>query len=378
MRILMIEPGGWGGICHYTYNLSTALADHNTSLMLLTARPYELADYPHHYQVHTPFEAPFSYGAKIRATFQIHRQYHPDIIHIQSTFSARKDWLLFFLCKQTGIPVVFTAHNVLPHDESEKTAPGMQFAYRQIYRFARHIIVHSADSHRTLNALFSPKKEKVSIIPHGNYVFADNPEITTRAEARIKLNLPLQGRMLLAFGTIRPYKGTEDLIEAFADVASHHPDCFLVIAGKPIGTDPKDIQNLIAKHSLTHQVIFRPEYIAMKDIAPYFQASDIAVYPYHAIYQSGALQLAYAFSRPVVATEVGAFPETIDTGQNGILVPPHNPSNLTQALIHMLQKSDEELLAMGKHSRFLADTRYAWSSVAEQTHRVYQNLIRCH
>jgi glycosyltransferase involved in cell wall biosynthesis len=371
MKILMLETGGWGGICHYSYNLCQALAHAGASVQLVTANPYELTDQPHNFEVATPFDAHTPYHKQIRKVISVYRAYRPDIVHVQSTFSARKDWLILGLCNGLNIPIIYTAHNVLPHDASEKNARGMKWAYGKLYHYAKHIIAHSNDSRDAILQLFSPSTQKISVIPHGNYVFAESDTPRSKAESKKYLGLHNDTRYLLAFGTIRPYKGTEDLLDAFARIAPHFLDVNLLIAGKPIGQNPEDLIALIHKLNLKNRVVFCPDYIALEDIAHYFEACDIAVYPYHAIYQSGALQLAYAFARPVVATSVGAFPETIDNGQNGLLVPPRNPSALEKGLSEMLSYSKEKIDAMGEHSRYLADTRYAWPSVAEKTIAIY-------
>lgn len=374
MKILMLETGGWGGICHYTYNLCKALADQKASVTLLTAEPYELSDLPHNFEVRTSFSADTTYKKKLSALKEAYKEKRPDIVHIQSTFSARKDWLAFQYARLLGIPTVYTAHNILPHDERERNARGMIWAYDKIYASAKHIIVHSEDSKQTLSDRFPLPDDKVSVIPHGNYVFVDSETIDSPPDSCAHLGLDPEKRYLLAFGTIRPYKGTEDLLEAFANIAPDFPNVNLLIAGKPIGQNPNMLRDQIQNLGILDRVDFRPDYIDIKDIAHYFVASEIAVYPYHAIYQSGALQLAYAFARPVVATSVGAFPETIDEGKNGLLVPPRDPSKLASALTEVLSYSPEQRQEMGKHARHLAQTRYAWTSVAETTLDVYHNI----
>jgi len=373
MKVLMLETGGWGGICHYTYNLCKALAEQNADVTLLTANPYELKDLPHNFDVLTPFTAETNYRNQLHAIKQVYRKIKPDIVHIQSTFSARKDWFFLLYVKLLGIPIVYTAHNILPHDEHENNARGMVWAYGQIYSAAKHIIVHSEDSRQTLQNLFSNTQDKVSVIPHGNYMFVDSETVDSPNASSNFLGLEASKRYLLAFGTIRPYKGTEDLLEAFAKIAADFPDVDLLIAGKPIGQDPNILRDEMQKLGILDRVVFRPDYIDIKDIAHYFIASDVAVYPYHAIYQSGALQLAYAFARPVVATTVGAFPETIDEGQNGLLVPPQDPQALASALRKILSYTPEQRKEMGQHARHLAQTKYAWTSVAGATLKVYHD-----
>jgi len=88
------------------------------------------------------------------------------------------------------------------------------------------------------------------------------------------------------------------------------------------------------------------------------------VYPYRSISQSGALQVAYAFSRPVVTTSVGGFPEAVDDGKNGYLVKPESAGEMSEAILKIIENpklADQ----MGKESRRLAETRFSWRPIAK-------------
>ena len=167
MRILMIEPGGWGGICHYSYNLCKALSHLGCEVVLVTGTPYELAHLPHTFCVEARIPSEASYIQKLRHAIACYRRYCPDILHVQSAFSVRKDWLPAILLKATNKPLVYTAHNILPHDRTEKNALGMAFAHRLLYAFVQHLIVHSEDSRRLLQKKFHHAPAGITVIPHG-------------------------------------------------------------------------------------------------------------------------------------------------------------------------------------------------------------------
>lgn len=372
MKVLLIEPGGWGGICHYAYNLAQALCRAGMDVALVTDRDYELRDLPRSFRLIAALNARRSYGQSIRAVVKAWRQVRPDLVHVQATLSARRDWAWFPVCNLLDIPILITAHNVLPHDREEREAFGMALAHRLIYRSADAVIAHGETIRSELLRFFSVPEHRVSVIPHGDYTFAGGT--VGKAEARSRLGLRPEDRVVLCFGTIRPYKGIHLLIPAFGQVRRAVPQARLLIAGKPVGVNPQDCERDIDAAGVRDAVRLDPRYVPFQDIPVYFSAADLVVLPYLHVYQSGALQLAYAHALPVVATAVGALPESVDDGLNGRVVQPGDPDALARAMIDLLSLPDGTLREMGRHSRRLAGERYAWADVAQKTMEVYKRI----
>ena len=375
LHVAMIESGGWGGIGHYTYNLCQALAQTDFRVTLISGKPYELEDFPRGFHLEASIGADIPYCHKLYTVAESLRANPPDLVHIQSTFSARRDWLALILLKILKFPVVFTAHNLLPHDAKERNAPGMRLAYELIYALSDRIIVHSETIRNELYRQFKPSPDSVAVIPHGDYAFVDTGERMGPSEAKRWLGLSPGDRLVLALGAIREYKGIPDLISAIQRVAREAPDTFLCIVGKPLGVDPDTFRAQIRSLGLDERVLFKPEYVPVKDIGRYFRAADIAAFPYRAIAQSGALQLAYAFAKPVVVTRVGALPETVQDGENGLIVPPSDPDALADSLIRLLNLDPDRLSQMGRRSRELADVEYSWDDIARKTEKLYTELL---
>jgi len=105
------------------------------------------------------------------------------------------------------------------------------------------------------------------------------------------------------------------------------------------------------------------------------QLATVAVYPYRSITQSGALQVAYAFGKPVVATNVGGFPEAVDDGKSGILVKPEEPAELAEAILKIV---NSRVLAkeMGAYAKNLSETRFAWEPIAKDILDTYSRIIK--
>jgi glycosyltransferase involved in cell wall biosynthesis len=94
----------------------------------------------------------------------------------------------------------------------------------------------------------------------------------------------------------------------------------------------------IDRLGLGERVRIVDSYVPNEQVEPYFAAADVVVLPYVSATQSGVVQAAYQFERPVIATSVGGLPEVIDDGRTGLLVPPQDP----EALAHAIRRYYEE------------------------------------
>jgi glycosyltransferase involved in cell wall biosynthesis len=125
------------------------------------------------------------------------------------------------------------------------------------------------------------------------------------------------------------------------------------------------------------RVFWDLRFVDEAEVAAYFAQSDVVVLPYRRIDQSGVLMIALAFGKPIVASRVGGFAETIQDGVHGFLVEPGNVESLAQALTRLLV--DNKLRAqMGKAVQELASGKFSWDSIAKKTASVYEALGRCY
>ncbi len=371
--VLMLESGGWGGIAHYSYNLCEALHARGCRVMLQTAAPYELETLPRSFDLRT-FDPQSSYPDRWKALRATLDEVQANILHLQSTISARRDWLRLARLRRSGIHLITTAHNVLPHDRAERDAFGMRWAFGRIYKASSGIIAHGEETGRQINEIFGISPSRLSIIPHGDYGFLTGSP--NRAASRDRLGLADADLVVLAFGAMREYKGIPELIDAFAKLAPDVPAARLFIVGKPIRVDPNEYRRRIARLGIGDRVVFRPEYVAMEEIGDYFAACDVAAYPYRDIYQSGALQLAYGAARPVVATRVGDLASSVRHGWNGTLVSPGDVDALASALAELLSLPAKEREVMGQRSLELAREAHSWADAAAETLALYRRVIR--
>ncbi len=289
------------------------------------------------------------------------RQTPPDIVHIQWSRLPRFDYPLIQAIQKQGIPVVHTVHDVVPVFDPN-SATGLE----RIYTTVDHLIVHTEANKTDLLARFPMvDAAHVSIVPLIRDKLSLPPDATA-SMARKKLNLPETAPVLLFFGSIRHNKGLDILATAFPRIQQHYPDAQLLIAGRP--ETAAEIALLEALRSQTG-ILIRDVFIPYHEMWLYHLAADVVVFPYRHIYQSAALITAMGFGCPVVVTNVGGLPETIDG--NGKIVPPEDSSALAEAILEML-RDKSQLFHMGQKSRELVATHHDNTPIANLLINIYK------
>ncbi|MEK6777573.1 MAG: glycosyltransferase family 4 protein [bacterium] len=365
----MIDTSPNGGIAHYTYNLCQALSAAGVEVILLTHRDYELGAFPCSFAVKRRFYKEETYLVSWNFVMREISAFGPDVVHFQTLIAPRKDWFFFLLLKLLGKKVVFTAHNVLPHE----TRFLERSTYGWIYGLASAVILHAEQNKTDFLKIFPISQSKLWVIPHGSYAFFSAGHSVSKEEARKRLRIPLDAGVILFFGAIRPYKGLHELIRAFSELLRRGNDAFLVIAGKVMVGTEEEYWKSIRDHGVENRVVFRPEYIPFEEVAPYFSASDMVALPYDHIYDSGILHIALAMGVPVVATKVGSFIDHVQEGETGHLVPAGDAHALVNALESLL-KNKASRLRMGENAMRYDRQHFGWERIALKTEGLYKNI----
>lgn len=369
MKILMIETGGWGGILHYSFNLMEALAKSGVDVVLATNEKYELEGLPSHFRVIRIFKRE-AYWKTLWKLFRLLKREKPDLVHVQSPIAPRKDWIWFFFLPLLKIKLVLTAHNVLPHE----TRPLDRFCHRLMYRAAHGIIVHSQANREEIGKVFpSLSPDRLRTIPHGHYAFFSGTP-PSKGEARRGLGLPLDKKIVLFFGAVREYKGLDILMEAAASILKLRSDVLFLAVGMDLEGKRDRYLELHETLNLGEGFRLRFQYVPFQEVSRYFFAADLAVLPYRAIYQSGILLLSMSCGVPVVASRVGAFPETLEEGKSGVLVAPGNAEELQKGILSVLDDPGR-LETLGKRGKELAEKNFSWEAIAEKTVRFYREVL---
>jgi glycosyltransferase involved in cell wall biosynthesis len=388
MRILEIETFGRGGLTHYVFNLSRALAARGHTVTVVTARAYELeGNADHHEDVEvrrrigrfTAVVRRLLSGVVLRLALQVEavfdalsvaataRRLRPDVIHLHCTNPAALVYLAALRIVRR--PVVFTAHVVTPHEPIRLQQP----IYRLIYRLCDVIVSHSRRDRQRLLDEFPIDADRVIVIPHGEYGFVERAgQVHDRDTCRRALGLQPADEVALFFGYVREYKGLDVLLEAWPAVVMARPAARLVLAGDPVQL-PQGRRRELEAWAARVGAVCRLEYIPFSDVASYFHAADALVMPYRQISQSGVLFLGLSLGLPIVATTVGALPEVVEDGESAVLVPPESPDALSDALVRVL--GDTQLRARLVAGGLRVARDHGWPAIAEQTDRLFARLV---
>jgi glycosyltransferase involved in cell wall biosynthesis len=255
-------------------------------------------------------------------------------------------------------PRVFTMHWRLPDADSRIAG-----TLAKLLAAMDAVVVHSEHGARRLEADFGVPPERLRVIPHGAF------DYLTRQEDELPLTAELAevtAPVILAFGLVRPYKGTDVLLEAFRRVEGAE----LWIAGMP--RMPMDeLRELARQAPGTVRLIDR--FIPDPEIPAFMRRADLVVLPYRNIEQSGVLYTALAFGRPLVLSSVGGFPEIAERGA-ARLVPPEDPEALAETLSELLADPGARN-DLAEAAARQAATTYSWERIGERTVELYRELL---
>ena len=247
---------------------------------------------------------------------------------------AAKLLLDLSLVRLRGVHIVWTVHNVQPH---KSQYPALERYMRVgIAQVAHKLIVHDPDTRNKVAREYRVARSKVEVIPHGHYR-GHYGEPPSQPEARRMLKLPEEGRFFLHLGMLRPYKGTDELLDAWKRIADQYPEAHLVIAGQP---ESLVYRNALAEKSRScSQITFRPGFVDDNVIPAYFAAADVAVFPFRRITTSGSLVLAISYDMPVIAPRYPGLEWVLRDASDGLYDPDAGPSGLQNKLLQVLQAS---------------------------------------
>jgi beta-1,4-mannosyltransferase len=275
--------------------------------------------------------------------------------------SAVRKWLRFVvsmvLLKLSGIRLAYTVHNIEQHEGRypllNRLANGL------LFRFADVIHVHDRRTVDEVAGRFG-RREGVFVIPHGNYL--SYPNACTRAEARAKLGLAEPDFVYLTLGQIRPYKGIEELLQAFAQLSDD--DVRLLIAGHVHERAYAErIEKLAAADGRVH---LRLGYVPPEEIQYYMNACDICVLPYRHVTTSGAAILAFSFARPIIAPRSGDFPQLAGERRGVLYENTEDEQGRVQALLEALQRARWLDLATASAAAYALARELDWEVIARQ------------
>lgn len=221
--------------------------------------------------------------------------------------------------------ILFITENIISHESMFYDKLLTKYALSSADKF----LVLSDVVENGIKKMYPHKKVFRSTLPiYDCYGFDSS---LSKIDARKKLGIEENKKVLLFFGYIRPYKGLMNLIEAMSIILKENDDYFLLIVGEFYESKEKYFEK-IKEFGITKNVLVVDEFVPNEEVGIYYSAADLVVLPYNSATQSGILNIAYGFRKPVVVTKVGGLPELVDDGKTGFIVEPQNPEALAQGI----------------------------------------------
>jgi glycosyltransferase involved in cell wall biosynthesis len=283
--------------------------------------------------------------------------------------------------KLLGKKVAFTAHNVDDQARDAKRGTLAQKVSLQfLYRTVDHIFVHTDQAKSELVERFHVSPHKVTVVPFG--INDITPVSTaTRLEARQRLGLRPDQRVLLFFGHVAPYKGLEELVRALALLIREDPRFTAIVAGQPKDRNCErhwgHIESLIAQFDLASHVRAEIRRIADDEVGLLFRAADVCMLPYRQIYQSGVLALSYAQGVPVIASDVGSFRDDVVEDETGWIFRSGDIADLAaKTTAYFASDLFNQLEVRRPAIRRYGAEHFSWKRHAERTLLAYESLLR--
>ncbi len=298
-----------------------------------------------------------------RMVAKLHRENPISLIHAHTLFPD--GFAAVLLGRELGVPVICTAHgsdvNVYP-----MRSRLVRRATCWTLRHADRVITVSENLKNEALALAGLRE--ITVVRNG--AMRRNFQPYPRTEARTSLKLQPAGKIVSFIGYLRPEKGIEFLLEAFARL--HRNDTHLCIVG-----DGPLRESLIAKAEqlgILENCIFagrRPH----SEIPLWISASDCVVLPSLSEGFPTILPEVMLCGVPIIATPVGGIPEAVRDGDTGLLVPCGDPEAIARALSTLL--ADEQVAwRLGTRAQEMARQSLTWEANAKKMVEIYEDVAR--
>jgi len=322
------------GISYYTNRLVHALGGRHAVSVVLMRQLLPTRLYPGRERVGTrltEFTYPpgtrvldgvdWYWGRSLPRALRLLARERPEVVVLQWwTGTVLHTYLALALAARLlGARVVMEFHEVLDTGELN-IAPARWYVNAVaplLVRLSDGYIVHNEFDREALEGAYGLGDKPVAMIPHGPYdQYADAS--APRADDGVC--------RLLYFGVIRPFKGVDDILEAFAMLSDEEARRFhLTVVGETWEGYTRPAE-MIAGHRHRDRIEFVNRYVADDEVAGFFAQADAVVLAYHRSSASGPLHVAMAHGLPVIVTSVGGLVEATEGYGGAVPVAPRDPA----------------------------------------------------
>jgi len=234
--------------------------------------------------------------------------------------------------------ILFITENVISHEgrflDRILTKLGL--------RNADYFLALSNAVENDLKKLYAKPVFRSELPIYDDYSFNDNPDKNKEKE---NLGYRKDDIIILFFGYVRKYKGLNILIESIPEVISNNPKIKFLVVGEFYDSPDKYLY-LIDKLSIKEHIKILNKFVPNEDVEKYYTAADLVVLPYLSATQSGILNIAYGFRKPVIVTNVGGLADDVIEGKTGFVVEPQRPEEIAKKILYFAENKEKENYAL--------------------------------
>jgi glycosyltransferase involved in cell wall biosynthesis len=334
------------GMSYYTIRLVNALAERYETSVITMRQLLPTRFYPGRDRVGT-VRTRLEYGRNVRVLGAVDWYWLPSLVGpVLAMIRSRPDVVIFewwtgtvlhtylavaLVARLIGATIVIEFHEVLDTGEER-----IGFARNYVrllgplfVGLAAGFVIHSESDRRPLARRYRLGSRPCAVIPHGPY---DHHVPAAADSVTLCRAAPPEALNLLFFGVIRPFKGLEDLVEAFDGLADDEVERFwLTVVGETWEGWQEPIRRIEAsRHRARVTLVNR--YVDEAEVAGFFAGADAVVLPYHRSSASGPAHVTMSHGLPLVVTSVGGLPAAVERYEGAIVVPPQDPAALRSAI----------------------------------------------
>lgn len=315
---------------------------------------------------------------------ELNKQNGFDIIHsnlpLVPSFAIPKDSAKAIVCAVhstwKGEAIVTKRDNPKELNPNEKSMLRFNFVLRsyekKLMKRSDALIAVSKYTVDELTDLYGIDKTKIHVIYNGVDIERFKPR-PNRAELRQEFGLEKDQKVVLFVGRLYHRKGIDTLLRSVPPVLKEFSNVKFVISGTGFKQKEESLRNLAKELDIEDHVTFLG-YVPDDKLPLLYSASDIFVLP--AIYENFpfAILEAQATGLPVISTKVGGIPEILVDNENGFVIEPRDPTQLTQKVLTLLQ--DPKLAKeMGDRGRKLIEEKFDWRLITAQVIDLYHKVL---
>jgi glycosyltransferase involved in cell wall biosynthesis len=377
-----------GGTGAYVYYLSRELMKHGNRICIVTgydeARDVKVNEQLNVYFLKvfkTPIVKSFIFAASSRRKLnQIRDAADVDIAHVNLPLVPH-----FAVPSGFGKTLISTVHSTWKGEaeairgepyarlnSNEKFMVSFNWFLRifeeRMLKRSNRLIAVSDFTRRELHQYYKVDESKIRVIHNGVDINKFKPAVDKR-KAKVELGFSPDDIIILSVGRLYARKGLFTLIESMPRVVERFKNAKFVISGKGQSNEMKKLLAHATRLGVRGNIVFTG-YFPDKRLPRLYQAADVFAFSTFYEHHPFAVLEALSTGLPVVTTNVGGIPETIENGKNGFMCQPFNSREFSDRILYFLEHP-AEAGEMAFQARKTIEERFDWRLVVQKVLKVY-------